>query len=199
MLGTFHLSPGLKVIACLQFGPSKFQKLQNNPFSPSPVCLSALSHRRCVATPPAALGRLPVPPLARSGFHVSPRSSIAAFASRRALSSPCHAHRALPPAATATPPWIAQERTPNSFLSRASTSGTFPLSIPLAHAPFSPLPELRTHRRHPPNAGELDLAVEPPLCSSSARADTLASSALASRSSPTPPPRQSLTRDPRRH
>ena len=148
MLGTFHLSPILKVISVLQLGPWKFQKLQSSPFSSTSGQLLYWLCRRRVAAPPTALGRLPAPPLARAGFHASPRNSTAAFAPRRALSSPCHAVRGPPPAATSTPPWTARVRAHRSSLSRITALHIPPQANPSVLLPF-PSPQTPERFRHP--------------------------------------------------
>ena len=78
---------------------------------------------------------------------------------------------------------------PQSPSPRSRALQIAPQTIPFVCFPI-PQPQTQEHhRRRPPNAGELDAAVGPPLCGSSARADHTSSFALVPRSSTTPPTR----------
>ena len=148
----FHVSPGLKVIACLQFGPWNFWKLQNSPhLLLQPACLlcssatAAVPHR---SVPWAA----PRPPHA-SSWHprvaddllhrpLASRWSLPSRATRPAAS------RAAPTAATATPPWNGRCRARRPLLASARAlhiSQDSILCIPLLYPRY----HAAEHRRRP--------------------------------------------------
>ena len=189
----------LKVITCLQTSPWKFLKLQNGPYplSSTPCSVLAAAHRRHRRR---RRGEASGPPcFRRAGAHASPRSLLTALGlalvlpcsamrSRRSQSRPRGRHLA---AAVAS----SLQRPPPSPSMRTGTTRTPAL---YSTRPFacSAIPRPRTRRRSTRNAGEPSPAVDPPLQSSSARADTLASSAVTPRSSSTTSPRLTLTGEP---
>src|SRR6185312_7254011 len=185
----FHLSPILKVITGLRSGPWNFLKLQTNPLSPSSclfLCFTPADRQRGTA-------RRGGPP---------PRRLLLLVASTHRPETPRRpCHRAVPPpvvprapterraaraAATSPPRWQARGRSRRPPLARATALHIPPQANPLVILPFPRSQSSERRRRSTLNAGELDTAVEPPLCSSSAHSDPLASTTVTPRSFPAP-------------
>jgi len=157
-----------------------------------PACLL------CFTAPPVSAAR---PPWRASPGHLLPGSF---HASRLSIPPPSfpragdlslrHAARTACAAATSPSPWPGQDRARRLLLARARAlqEPQKPIPLALSLVPRSYAPERR--RRSTRNAGKLTLAVDPPLQSTSARADPLASSAVSPRSSPTRIAPLSLTR-----
>ena len=186
------MSFSLKVITVLQWGPWNFLVITNRPLSPSPTPCSA-SRRRPPTAPtaptPAPWRGFPAAFFRHTVAHASRGTSSTALWLRAGPLQPVPRAQNLLAAATATPPWRARRRAPALVLARAWALQIAPQTIPFVCFPI-PQPQTQEHhRRRPPNAGELDAAVGPPLCGSSARADHTSSFALVPRSSTTPPTR----------
>ena len=147
MLGTFHSSPRLKVIASLQLGPWNFGncKLVLSSTSSQPACLSALSHRRQSGAAAAAQGR----PRATSCLRWPPTPRAEAphrfYPSRCALLALPRSSRP-PPAATSPPPWMARCSPPEPYLSCTLALQEPPQIVPLVLLPF-PQPQTPERRR----------------------------------------------------
>ena len=157
--------------------------------SSSPACLPAYSPpESCAARPPWRA--------------TSPRHLLLLVASTHRPETPRRpCHRAVPPpvvprapterraaraAATSPPRWQAHGRSRCPPLARATALHIPPQANPLVILPFPRSQSSERCRRSTLNAGELDTAVEPPLCSSSAHSDPLASTTVTPRSFPAP-------------
>ena len=157
--------------------------------SSSPACLPACSPPEpCAARPPWRA--------------TSPRHLLLLVASTHRPETPRRpCHRAVPPpvvprapterraartAATSPPRWQARGRSRCPPLARATALHIPPQANPLVILPFPRSQSSERRRRSTLNAGELDTAVEPPLCSSSAHSDPLASTTVTPRSFPAP-------------
>ena len=156
------MSFGLKVITGLQFSPWNFWKLQIDPFSPSPVCLSALSPPvPCAARPPRwdAPGQIQL----RLRFTWRPHELLDPPPYALEPPLPRHATPPSPAVATATPPWPVQRSTPGPQLARAPASGEPEHSIlcALSLAPRSGSPEHHRLRHYRPSS-ELAADSHPP-------------------------------------
>ena len=166
------MSPILKVISTLQFGPWKSQKLRLGPFPLPPARLPALFFsagcRRHCAAPPARRGEPVGPSASRWRQRVAPELLHRPWP-RADAPSLRHAAQSRRTVATSPSPWPGQGRGRRLLLARARALQEPQNSIPLAllHSPRSHAPE--RHRRSTPNAGELKppsnplLRTSPPL------------------------------------
>jgi hypothetical protein len=166
------------------FRSLKFWKLHLGPCL-LPLSVSLLLTADSATPPAAALGR-PRPSPTSPPLHVAPPQAPRPTVPSRWSLHPSPRHPDEPRSSSRLPPrrrrgWPSVEprdsisRAPQlqkrSFIPFSSPSRSFPTQTP------------RNAAAAPQNAGELTLAVEPRLRSSSARADRLASSAVTSRSS----------------
>jgi len=147
----------------------------------------ALFRRRPPTAPtPAPWRGFPAAFFCRAGAHASPRSRSTALAIALCLPRPCHArcrvqkHPRRPPPRRRRGELAAEPQDP---FFRAPEHYKKPRTLFLSSFRQFPNPTPQNAAAAPQNAGELTLAVEPRLRSSSARADRLASSAVTSRSS----------------
>ena len=154
----------------------------------STSCLSiCFPYHRRTAAPPTAQGRLQGHLLLLSFPTRRARALTAAFASRRALSSPCHTAPSArrPPPRCRHGPAKTEPQSPISCTHRHYKNALDPFPSSFRHFPD---PDRGTPPSLRPNPGKLDAAVKPLLQPSSARADPSISFASTSRNSPTPPP-----------
>ena len=156
----FHLSPILKVISALQFGPWNFQKLRLGPLSPSSSLLALFFPAAAVQRRPPAVESQPATSASRWHSHVAP-NPLHRFL-LRAGASPAVPRRPEPPAGRHLAAAVASPGQSPKTTSVTRTSTTKALASHSSR-PFtcSSLPRPRTHRRHPQNTGELHAAVEP--------------------------------------
>ena len=131
------------------FVPGNFGNCSLVLSSTSSLLPSSTPLRRRCAAPPSPWRAIPAPPPACAAStcrleapHRHPSCSAALLHARHAAQNP-------PPAATATPPWLARCRTPELYLARAPEPVALPYSFPLTHLPFS---APRSPRTPPPPA-----------------------------------------------